>query len=97
MRKANTKLTVLLTVIAICLFKIAFLSDENQNTGIIPSAHASGVAAWDQKNLRMVTSSIDGATTYVWDYEHQTTVRKYSIENSKLVLTSYHLDNDDEK
>jgi len=84
----------ILLVIAVSLFKIAFLSSENQNLSIIPPAHASGgIMEWHNAK-KIVTSGKDGSVTYVWDYEGQTKVRKYSVHMGRLLLENYKLEKD---
>ena len=87
--KSNRLLQVLLAIIAVCLVKIAFLPGE-KDVRLVPEAHAGGILEWKEA-LRIVTSSDNGAVTYVWDYEGQTRVRKYSIDGDSLRLTSYYL------
>ena len=82
----------LLIVAAVCLVKIAFFPGV-KNEGIIPSAHADGaLIEWKDAN-RIVSTSSDGAATYVWDYEGKTRVRKYSIDGDSLKLKTYFLEN----
>jgi hypothetical protein len=82
---------VVAVVIALCLCKLAFFSPKDSTAGLIPQAYAGGIVEWKEA-LRIVTSSEDGATTYVWDYEGKTKVRKYSIKGNKLVLEVFDID-----
>lgn len=80
-----------LVVIAVCLVRIAFFPGH-QSEGIVPSAHADGaLIEWKDAN-RIVSTGNDGATTYVWDYENKTRVRKYSIVGDSLKLRTYYLE-----
>jgi hypothetical protein len=88
---ANRFLTIVLAVIAICLTKLAFFPATHLGDAVIPPAYAQGgVIEW-QGGKRIVTSSGDGATTYVWDYDGKTQVRKYSIKDNALVLETFKL------
>jgi hypothetical protein len=83
-----------LVVIAVCLVKLAFFPSSASQHGIIPSAYADGgVIEWKDA-MRIVTAGNDGSTTYVWDYEGKTKVRKYSIVNGKLVLETFFMESE---
>jgi hypothetical protein len=81
----------LLAVIAVCLLKLAFLGSPGSSAGIIPQAYAGGVIEWKDA-LRIVTASDDGATTYVWDYDAKTKVRKYTAARGKLTMEIFELE-----
>lgn len=83
---------VVLGAIAAALVKVAFFPAARP-VEIIPQAHAqsTGVIEW-KDSRRIVSVGDDGATTYVWDYDDKTKVRRYSIKGGKLVLESFKLD-----
>jgi hypothetical protein len=86
-------LVFLLAVIAVCLVKVSFFPSAAGPRSLIPSAYADGgVIEWKDA-MRIVTAGDNGSTTYVWDYEGKTKVRKYSIQKGKLVLEIYNLEN----
>jgi hypothetical protein len=84
----NRPLTIALTICAVCLIKLAFLPGKSTADLLIPRAFAQGGAIPWQDGNRIVTVGDDGATTYIWDYEDKTKVRKYSVKNGKLTLES---------
>jgi len=75
---------------------IIFFSD-NGNISLIPSAHADGggIIEWNN-SLRIVTTGDDGATTYVWDYEAKTQVRKYYIKRGELKMDVYTIEKEEQ-
>jgi hypothetical protein len=89
--KTDLLVKSLLAIVVICLVKLAFFPSVKSD-GILPSAHAEsgGVIEWNNA-LKIVTAGNDGKTTYVWDYEGKTQVRKYSIEGDSLRLTIFTL------
>ena len=82
---------VVLAAIAAALLKLAFFPSHQAAPSLVPSAHAAGVVEWDDSR-RIVTTSADGATTYVWDYDEKTKVRRYTIKGDKLSLETFKLD-----
>lgn len=83
-------------VVLVCLVKIAFFNSRSETLSLVPAAHADGgILEWNN-SLRIVTSGNNGATTYVWDYQGKTTVRKYAIEKGKLTLAIYTLEGESE-
>ncbi|MFH1761691.1 MAG: hypothetical protein ABIA63_11390 [bacterium] len=92
MKHKNLVLYPILTVIAVCLLKIAFFSEATRQVEIIPAAQAqSSISQWD-KNSRMISTAENGGMIYVWDFSRKTHVRKYYIEDNKLMMKSYYLD-----
>ncbi|OGS35592.1 MAG: hypothetical protein A2293_01720 [Elusimicrobia bacterium RIFOXYB2_FULL_49_7] len=92
MTRRNPLLIALLIFITLCLVKLAFFSPSNVSLDMVPAAHADGgILEWNN-SLRIVTSSADGATTYVWDYQGKTMVRKYSLEGNKLKLQVFEIE-----
>ena len=81
---------VVFAAIAVALLKLAFFPNSQQ-TGIVAPAHASSIIEWNESR-RIVTTSNDGATTYVWDYDEKTKVRRYQIKGDKLVLETFKMD-----
>lgn len=93
----NKAFIAVCAVIAIALTKIAFWGSSSQTVSLVPSAYAEGgIIEWNDAK-RIVTASADGATTYVWDYEHRTKVRKYQIIDDKLELSVYEIAKEPEK
>jgi hypothetical protein len=90
MERRNLLLSALLFVIAACLVKLAFVGPEPRME-IIPQAQAqTGIVEWNN-SLKMVTTGDNGATTYVWDYQGKTALRKYYVDNGKLKMKSFEL------
>ena len=92
MKKQVTVREVLFVLIALALIKIAFFPTRSDNPGFIPSAHATGSILEWKGSSRIVTTGSDGATTYVWDYDAKTEVRKYFIKGEKLYVKTYRID-----
>lgn len=91
MKKQVTVQEVLFILIALALIKIAFSPKGIDNRGFVPSAHATGsILEWEGSS-RIVTTGNDGATTYVWDYDAKTEVRKYFIKDGKLNVKTYRI------
>jgi hypothetical protein len=88
---SNRLLTIALIIIAVCLAKLAFMPGNSAADLLIPRAFAQGGAIPWQDGNRIVTVGDDGATTYIWDYDDKTKVRKYSVKNDKLTLESIQL------
>lgn len=85
-----------LAVVLVCLLKLAFFSGRPGSVNLVPSAHAdNGIVEWNN-SLRIVTAGDNGATTYVWDYQGKTSVRKYAIEKGRLTLSVYSLEGESE-
>jgi len=81
-----------LMVIALCLIKLSFFSSE-KNPGLVSQAHAEGAIVEWNKSTRMVSSGDNGSTAFVWDFTGKTALRKYYIENDKLKMKVYELEN----
>ena len=79
------------TIIALCLVKLAFFSTSNAPRDLIPGAYADGSIIEWKGSSRIVTTSGDGTTTYVWDYDSKTAVRKYWIEGDSLHMKNFSL------
>ncbi len=92
MKRRFTLLEVVCVIAAVALTKLALFPDERGNQGIIPAAFADGAILEWQGSKRIVTAGEDGATTYVWDYDAQTVVRKYFIEDGVLKMRSFKID-----
>lgn len=93
MNRSRTVLMGLLALIAFCLVKLAFFPQVS-DLSLVSAAHAqAGVVELNKETERMVTTGDNGAVTYVWDYTAKTQVRKYYIENDKLKLKIYELEN----
>lgn len=91
MKSLTPWLTAAFIIIAISLFKLAFFRNAGDGIQLIPQAHAEGgILEWKGSD-RLVTVSADGATTYVWDYDAKTKVRKYSLEGDALKLQIFEL------
>jgi len=82
---------VVVGAVAVALLKIAFFPSAAVPP-IVPNAFAQGAAIEWKDARRIVTVGNDGATTYVWDYDDKTKVRKYTVKGAKLTLESYRLD-----
>ena len=83
---------IIFGVTAVCLVKLAFFSTHQSRPALIPPAFAEGsIVEWNDAQ-RIVTTSDDGATTYVWDYTDRTKVRRYSIEKDALKMQLFELD-----
>jgi hypothetical protein len=89
--KIDLLVRIVLVVAAICLVKLAFFPDDRSD-GLIRSAHAEGSLIEWKNSTRIVSLGNDGATTYVWDYEGKTKVRKYAIVGDSLTLKTYYLE-----
>ncbi len=92
MKRPVTLQDALIVCIAIALLKLAFFSSGEDTIGIVPSVHATGSIPEWKGSSRIVTTSDDGETTYVWDYDAKTEVRKYFIKDGKLHLTTFKID-----
>ncbi len=79
-------LEIAFAVIAICLVKLAFFHNPKEPMSIVPQACAQGSIIEWKGGDRIISASQDGATTYVWDYDNRTEVRKYYIKNGELNL-----------
>lgn len=90
----NPILTAALAIIALSLFKLAFFPSPSNRQGIIPEVNAQGSVIEWKDAMRIVSSGNDGATTYVWDYEGKTKVRKYSIVKGQLTLETFSLESE---
>lgn len=84
-------LKVVLTAIAVALLKLAFFAPVGSNVDLVGRAHAGALIEWDDSR-RIVTTGQDGSTTYVWDYDEKTKVRRYTIKGDKLTLETFRLD-----
>ncbi len=92
MQRRITLMEAACLIITVCLIKSTFFSGESGDRSIVPSAHATGsILEWQGSN-RIVTAGNDGSTTYVWDYDAKTEVRKYFIEKGKLKMQRYKID-----
>lgn len=94
MKNRSNLLHIAFVFIAVALVKIAFFPSPDSHKGIIPSAHAAGAIIEWKDSKKIVSTGSDGATTYVWDYEHRTKVRRYRIVGDKLELQTFELDRD---
>ena len=96
MEKKKWAQTLAVAVVLVCLMKLAFFSDRTKSVNLVPSAHAdNGIVEWNN-TLRIVTTGDNGATTYVWDYQGKTTVRKYTVEKGRLTLAVYSMEGESE-
>jgi hypothetical protein len=84
-------LKVVLTAIAIALLKLAFFSATGADADLVGRAHAGSLIEWEDSR-RIVTTGPDGSTTYVWDYDEKTKVRRYMIKGDKLTLETFRLE-----
>ncbi len=82
---------VVVGAIAVALLKLAFFPAVKAPC-IVPNVFAQGSAVEWKDSKRIVTTGNDGATTYVWDYDEKTKVRRYTVKGEKLTLESYKLD-----
>lgn len=92
MKRGITLLEVVCVVMAMALVKLAFFPEVRGNQGFITTAHADGSILEWQGSKRIVTAGEEGATTYVWDYDAKTVVRKYFIEDGTLKMQSFKID-----
>jgi predicted lipoprotein with Yx(FWY)xxD motif len=81
---------LVLGAIAVALLKLAFFPAGGE--GVVPRAFAQSAAIEWKDSRRIVTAGNEGATTYVWDYDDKTKVRRYTIKGDKLTLESFKLD-----
>jgi hypothetical protein len=81
----------LLAVVALCLVKVAFFPRSQIGDMIVPQALAQGSVVEWQATKRIVTTSGDGTTIYVWDCDAKTEARKYSIRNDAIVLETFRI------
>jgi hypothetical protein len=82
---------VVAAAIAVSLLRLAFFPSARP-MGIVPAAYAQGSVIEWKNSPRIVTAGNDGASTYVWDYDEKTKVRKYSVRNGKLTLETFKLE-----
>jgi hypothetical protein len=80
-----------LAAAVVCLVKIAFFSPAADSFSLVGKAQASSLLELNGP-ARIVSTSEDGATAYVWDFENKTQVRKYVIKGDHLVLTEYKIE-----
>jgi hypothetical protein len=78
--------------IAVSLLKLAFFPSDHQTALQLVSPAQAGAAVEWKEAKRILTTNEDGSTTYVWDYEDRTKVRKYSVSGNKLTLETYKLE-----
>jgi len=82
---------VVAAAIAVSLVKLAFFPTA-RSMDIVPAAYAQGSVIEWKDSPRIVTAGNDGASTYVWDYDEKTKVRKYTARNGKLILETFKLE-----
>jgi hypothetical protein len=91
MRVEGVFLKVVLAAIAVALLKLAFFPASGGVHLVQPAFAQTGLIEW-KDSRRIVTAGDDGATTYVWDYDEKTKVRKYTVQKGKMSLESFSLD-----